>query len=152
MIGMLINIVRGFISILKGLAVTGRNMFRGALTLPYPAQRPVMTERFRGLVDLYPEKCIACSQCVRICPTAALDLVAAVNAETKKRVLSAFTYNGELCCFCGLCQEVCPTSAIYLNQCYEAAYYDHKDFVRINLLNGGKYDHLARPVTKGKKK
>ena len=149
---MIANIFGGFISILKGLAVTGRNMFRKAETLQYPLQKPLMSDQFRGLVDLYSGKCIACSQCVKICPTAALDLMAQVNPETKKRELKAFTFNGELCCFCGLCQEVCPTEAIFLNKCYETAYFDHTDIVRVDLLDSAKYDRFARPLVKGPKK
>lgn len=145
------DIILGSLSIYKGLAVTGRNMFRKAETLQYPAEKPVMTDKFRGLVDLHPEKCIACSQCVKICPTAALELSAAVNPETKKRALTAFTYKAEICCFCGLCQEVCPTAAIYLNQCYEAAYHEHKDLSAVDLLKGDKYSFLARTDSKRKK-
>lgn len=150
MFKMINDIIVGFISILKGLAVTGKNMFRKAETLQYPLEKPVMTDAFRGLVDLHPEKCIACSQCVKICPTAALDLTAVMNPETKKRAISSFSYNGELCCFCGLCQEVCPTAAMYLNKCYEAAYYDHKDIIKVDLLDPGKYARFSRP--EGKKK
>ncbi|MBF0121823.1 MAG: NADH-quinone oxidoreductase subunit I [Candidatus Omnitrophica bacterium] len=146
------DIVAGFISILKGLAVTGKNMLKKPVTIQYPFEKPVMTEKFRGLVDLYPEKCIACSQCVKICPTAALDLTATTNPETKKRFLGAFSYNGELCCFCGLCQEVCPTAAMYLNKCYEVAYYKHGDLTKIDLLKADKYQHLTPPKVKGLKK
>ncbi|MBF0593609.1 MAG: NADH-quinone oxidoreductase subunit I [Candidatus Omnitrophica bacterium] len=143
MFKMITYVFSGLLSILKGLGITWNNMFRKAVTLQYPLQKPVMTERFRGLVDLIPEKCIACSQCVKICPTAALDLTSAVNPETKKKSPCTFVFNGELCCFCGLCQEVCPTSAIFLNNIYEAAYYKHEDMLKIDLLKVDKYAHLA---------
>ena len=77
-----------------------------------------MTAAYRGLVDLYPEKCISCLQCTKICPTAALDLTAEINPETKKKVLKTFTFNEELCCSCGLCEEVCPEEAIFLRNDY----------------------------------
>jgi NADH-quinone oxidoreductase subunit I len=146
------NIIDGFISILKGLGVTGRSMFKKPVTIQYPFVKPPMTERFRGLVDLYPEKCIACSQCVKICPTAALTLQGAMNPETKKRVPTVFTYNEELCCFCGLCQEVCPTQAMYLNKCYEVAYYAHSELSKIDLLKADKYVALTPPSPKKGKK
>ncbi|MEI8011795.1 MAG: NADH-quinone oxidoreductase subunit I [Candidatus Omnitrophota bacterium] len=146
------NIITGFMSILKGLGVTGKNMFRKAVTIQYPFEKPVMTERFRGLVDLHTDKCIACSQCVKICPTAALQIEAATNPETKKKFPGVFTYNEELCCFCGLCQEVCPTAAMYLNTCYEVAYYSHDEVTKIDLLKADKYVHLAPPKMKELKK
>lgn len=142
------DIVAGVVSILKGLGVTGKNMFRKAVTIEYPFEKPTMTARFRGLVDLHPEKCIACFQCVKICPTAALQLEATINPETRKKFPGVFTYNEELCCFCGLCQEVCPTAAMYLNQCYEVAYYRHDDLAKIDLLKADKYVHLAPPKVK----
>lgn len=145
------DMASGFVSILKGLAVTGKNMFRKPVTIQYPFEKPAMTARFRGLVDLYPEKCIACSQCVKICPTAALALETTTNPETKKRAAAVFTYNGELCCFCGLCQEVCPTAAMYMNKCYEVAYYAHDDLTKIDLLKVDKYAHLAPPKVKEQK-
>lgn len=140
------DITVGIASILKGLAVTGKNMFRRPVTMPYPFEKPVMADRFRGLVDLYPEKCIACSQCVKICPTAALKLTVSTNPETKKRVPGTFLYNGEWCCFCGLCQEVCPTAAIFMNHCYEVAYDKHEELTAIDLLRSGKYVHLVPPA------
>jgi len=145
------DIVTGFISILKGLGVTGQNMFRKPVTIQYPFEKPAMTDRFRGLVDLYPEKCIACFQCVRICPTAALQLEAATHPETKKKFPGAFFYNGELCCFCGLCQDVCPTSAMYMGKCYEVSYYQHADLTKVDLLKTDKYVHLVPSKMKGVK-
>jgi NADH-quinone oxidoreductase subunit I len=111
-----------------------------------------MPERYRGLVDLIPEKCIACSQCVKICPTAALQLGSVMNPETKKREPCTFVYNSELCCYCGLCGEVCPTSAMFLNKCYEAAYYKHTDMTAIDLLAKDKYGHLSSPKSRETKK
>ena len=140
--------ISGFCGIIKGLTVTLTNAFRKSVTLEYPLDKPVMPERFRGLVDLVPEKCIACSQCVKICPTAALELVSEVNPETKKRTPCTFVFNSELCCYCGLCGEVCPTSAIFLNKCYEASYYKHADMNAVNLLVKDKYNQLISPKSK----
>ncbi len=149
MIKTLTDIFNDILSIFKGLAVTGKNMFRKNVTIEYPLKKAAMTARFRGMVDLAPAKCITCSQCIKICPTAALDLVAPADPETKKKVLKAFTFNGEICCFCGLCAEVCPTMAITMNQVYEVAYYDRKDLTAIDLMKADKYDRF-KCVTPGK--
>lgn len=53
-------------------------------------------------IDL--EKCTACADCVRICPTQALAL-----RGQKAHVIAA------ACCnYCGLCEQVCPAQAIQL--------------------------------------
>ncbi len=47
------------------------------------------------------DKCIGCEKCVKVCPTAALDM------EGKMAVL-----NEELCISCSICVSVCPVDAI----------------------------------------
>ncbi len=132
-------------SLIKGLVITLKNCFMPAITLQYPTQKQPMNERFRGLADLRPEKCITCYQCVKICPTACLSLTH--KQEEKKKTLETFKYNMELCCFCGLCQQVCPTGAIYLNGLYEIAVYD-RDKLHVNLLNPEKYIEWTNTTVK----
>lgn len=146
MITYLKNIAVGVFNLIKGLIVTLKNLFTPAITLQYPTQKQPMCERFRGLVDLYPEKCIACYQCVKICPTGCLALTHEQISESKKKP-QTFKYNIELCCFCGLCQQVCPTSAITMNKIYEIAVYGH-DQLYINLLNSEKYIEWHCPSVK----
>ncbi len=137
----------GFYSILKGLKVTFKNIFKKPVTLHYPVVKQPMKERFRGMVDLYPEKCVICYQCIRICPTAALDLGHKVLEDNKTKNITKFTFNAELCCFCGLCEEICPTDAIFLNKMYEVSYFDHKDLLSIDLMSNQKYKHVDGGVS-----
>lgn len=133
------------ISLLKGLFITLKYCLRPAVTLQYPTEKQPMVEKYRGLVDLIPEKCIKCYQCVKICPTACL---AITHKEVeKKKVLETFKYNMEQCSFCGLCQQVCPTSAIIMNKIYEISVYDRKKF-NIDLLNREKYAEWINPTVK----
>lgn len=136
MIKLLKDIAAGPLSLVKGLAVTLKYCLSPAVTLQYPDQKQPMTERFRGLVDLRPDKCIVCLQCVRICPTACLSLTH--KEIDKKKTIETFKYNMELCCFCGLCRQVCPTSAVYMNKLYEIAVYD-RNKLHIDLLDPEKY-------------
>lgn len=135
------NIITGFYSIIKGFMVTFKNLLKKPVTLQYPTQKQPMKDRFRGMVDLYPEKCVICYQCIKICPTAALDL-AHKTKEDKKKEITKFTLNAEICCFCGLCEEICPTDAIYLNQIYEVSYFKHTDLNDIDLMSLDKYKHI----------
>ncbi len=145
MINYLKNIFVAVYSIFKGMNVTIKNFFAPTVTLNYPLQKQKMNEEFRGMVDLIPEKCVVCYQCIKICPVAALDLrhVQTVTPENKKKLeITKFTFNGELCCFCGLCEEICPTEAIYLNKMYEVSAFSHDDINNIDLMVEGKYKHL----------
>ena len=135
----------GSISLVKGLAITLKYYLGPPVTVQYPTQKLPMTDRYRGLVDLRPEKCIVCYQCVKICPTACLAITH--KEENKKKCLESFKYNMELCCFCGLCQQVCPTSAIIMNKIYEISVYDRKKF-DINLLSRDKYAEWINPTVK----
>ncbi len=140
------NLAAGIISLLKGMGVTLKNFFSPATTFQYPTQKLPMSPRFRGLVDLDPQKCVICYQCVKICPTGCLSIKHKELAEGKK-ALEVFKYKMEFCCFCGFCEQICPKGAIYMNKIYEVATYDHEQLY-INLLNPKKYDEWANPTVK----
>ncbi len=130
------------VSLAIGMKVTLMSAFRPPVTLHYPYKKQPMKKNFRGMVDLRPPDCVICYQCIKICPTAALELAhkQETNAEGKKvKEITKFDYNAELCCFCGLCDEICPTDAIYMNQLYEVAALSHDEILKIDLLKEDKY-------------
>ncbi len=134
-----------FLSLLIGMKVTMRNFLMvKPVTLDYPSQKQPMTGNFRGMVDLIPEACVICYQCIKICPVAALDLAhkQIVQETKKKNEITKFTYNAVLCCFCGLCDEICPTDAIFMNKMYEVSAYSHDQIVNIDLMDAVKYRHI----------
>ena len=56
------------IELAKGMALTGRHLFRRKITVQFPEEKTPMSPRFRGLHALrrYPngeERCIACKLC-----------------------------------------------------------------------------------------
>ena len=134
----------GFLSLLIGMKVTIKNFFSPAVTLNYPMKKKTMSANFRGMVDLKPEACVICYQCIKICPVAALDLTHKnLVAEGKKKMeITKFTYNAELCCFCGLCDEICPTDAIFMNKMYEVSVYSHDKILNIDLMKPDKYTDI----------
>lgn len=149
------NIYLAVKSLIIGHVVTLKNLFAKKVTLQYPTEKMPMKDRFRGLVDLYPEKCVVCYQCVKICPTAALDLghkYDVVN-EKKKLAIEKFRYDIELCCFCGLCAEICPTEAMVMSKLYEVSTYGHAEN-KIDLMDPKKYadwEKIANPLDLKKK-
>lgn len=135
----------GSVSLLIGMKVTIRNYFAPAVTLNYPLRKGTMTANYRGMVDLKPEACVICYQCIKICPAAAIDLAhkQVVVQDKKKNGITKFTYNAELCCFCGLCDEICPTDAIFMNKLYEVSAFSHDPILNIDLMKADKYEHLV---------
>lgn len=140
------RLILGPLNLVKGLIVTFKNLVSPAITLQYPTQKQAMAKRFRGLVDLEPQKCVMCYQCVKICPTGCLYVTQADLPQNKKS-LKRFNYKAEFCCFCGLCAQVCPTSAIFMNTIYEIATSNRKD-LGINLLDPDKYAQWLNPTVK----
>ncbi len=121
----------GVWSLITGLAVTVKYLFKHAVTMQYPEERWKMPERFRGKVILIKEKCIACTLCAKACPVACLEVVPAVDEANKRlKTPAKFIYSMETCMFCGLCVEPCPTQAILMDQSYELSVYDRKTLVQ----------------------
>lgn len=61
-------------------------------------------------IQFYPEKCIACGRCVRICPNGAHVLVGEGEGEDVQRV-----YCRDLCVACGNCAEECFAGALVVS-------------------------------------
>lgn len=125
------------ISLIKGLGVTAKYLFRPSVTLQYPKQRWTPPERFRGRVGLRPKKCISCQMCARACPNNCLEVKFNLG-EDKKRKLNEFIYHMDTCLFCGLCVEPCPTSAIFMNHDYELSVYN-RDTLIMDLVKTDSY-------------
>ena len=121
-----------FIDILKGLAVTWKYTYSKVYTEQYPTEKPLVAERYRGAPRLNndPETgetlCIACDLCAEVCPEDLIVVGSTRDPESRKKVLTTYTFDTSRCLFCGLCQEVCPTNAIELTQDFELATYDRK--------------------------
>lgn len=92
----------------------------GQRTNPFPAQEPVLPERFRGLPALHPERCAAeCTACVDVCPTEAITVTDRASALDLGR-----------CLLCPACVEACAPGAIELTRDYRLAV-RHRDDLRL---------------------
>lgn len=124
-----------FLDLLQGLALTLRYTFSRAVTEQYPTEKPRLAERYRGAPRLNndPETgetlCIACDLCARICPEDLIVVGWQRDPQSRKKVLTTYTFDVSRCLFCGLCQEVCPTNAIELTQDFELAGYSRAGMV-----------------------
>ena len=52
----------------QGFSVTFDHMQRRPVTVQYPYEKLIPSERYRGRIHYEFDKCIACEVCVRVCP------------------------------------------------------------------------------------
>lgn len=123
------NSVRNFfktfflLELLRGLMLTGNNLFRKKVTINYPEEKTPQSPRFRGLHALrrYPngeERCIACKLCEAVCPALAITIESDVADDGTRRTTR---YDIDLfkCIYCGFCEEACPVDAIVESRIHE---------------------------------
>src|SRR5205809_4829762 len=140
----------------KGMALTGRHLFRRKITVQFPEEKTPMSPRFRGLHALrrYPngeERCIACKLCEAICPAQAITIEAGPRRNDGMRRTTRYDIDMVKCIYCGLCQEACPVDAIVLGPNFEFAtetreelYYDKERL----LANGDRWEReIAKNIS-----
>jgi NADH-quinone oxidoreductase subunit I len=120
--------------IVKGMALTLKNMFRHNVTMQYPEikfdppasyrGRPVLVQESNGT-----ERCVACGLCSRVCPALAIEVQAAETDLEKERYPQKFEINMLRCIFCGFCEEVCPEEAIVMSKDYELVFTNRNDAI-----------------------
>lgn len=134
------NVFKGFVTTVKGMIVTGKELFKQPITVQYPYEKRTMPDRFRGMLVNDASTCIACDKCVKICPVNCL--ICEGEGKGKSRHPTAFVIDYVKCCWCNLCTEVCPTDSLYMSKDYETVFTDRslmiRDFVKDPIPpNGG---------------
>lgn len=102
--------------LLKGMAVTGRYLFKPKITVHFPEEKTPQSPRFRGLHALrrYPngeERCIACKLCEAVCPAMAITIDSEQRSDGTRRT-TRYDIDLSKCIFCGFCEESCPVDSI----------------------------------------
>ena len=102
--------------LLKGMAVTGRYLFKPKITVHFPEEKTPQSPRFRGLHALrrYPngeERCIACKLCEAVCPAMAITIDSEQRTDSTRRT-TRYDIDLSKCIFCGFCEESCPVDSI----------------------------------------
>lgn len=113
-----------FPEIMKGYAVTLRNLASKPSTMQYPEERWKMATRYRGYPKLVMDqtgdaKCVACGLCAVVCPPNAIELQAGETDRAKERHPVDFKIHMGRCINCGYCEEACPKAAIEMSKMYE---------------------------------
>ena len=111
------------LELLRGMALTGKNLFQRKVTIQYPEEKTPLSPRFRGLHALrrYPngeERCIACNLCEAVCPAMCITIDSEERTDGTRRTTR---YDIDLfkCIYCGFCEEACPTDAIVMTRHFE---------------------------------
>lgn len=139
------------LSMMRGLLITFKYMFKRPVTLRYPEEKRKLPSRSRGRHYLTKwndglERCVGCELCAIVCPSQAIYVKPAQNDPEKpnshgERYASDFQINMLRCIFCGYCEEACPTGAIILSSEYELSAYTREELIytkeRLTELNPG---------------
>jgi NADH-quinone oxidoreductase subunit I len=104
------------LELLKGMALTGKNLFARKITVQFPEEKTPVSPRFRGLHALrrYPngeERCIGCKLCEAVCPALAITIQTAEREDGTRRT-TRYDIDLTKCIFCGMCEESCPVDSI----------------------------------------
>lgn len=120
----------------QGLSVTFDHLNRRPITVQYPYEKLIPSERFRGRIHFEYDKCIACEVCVRVCPINLPVVDWEFNAKTKKKQLNHYSIDFGVCIFCGNCVEFCPTNCLSFTEEYELSVYDRHELNLDNVAMG----------------
>ena len=122
--------------LLQGFSVTLSHMGRRPVTVQYPYEKLIPSERYRGRIHYEFDKCIACEVCVRVCPINLPVVDWVMNKETKKKELRNYSIDFGACIFCGNCVEYCPTNCLSMTEEYELATFDRHQLNFDNVALG----------------
>jgi NAD(P)H-quinone oxidoreductase subunit I len=120
----------------QGLSVTFDHMQRRPITVQYPYEKLIPSERYRGRIHFEFDKCIACEVCVRVCPINLPVVDWEMNKESKKKQLKHYSIDFGVCIFCANCIEYCPTNCLSATEEYELAAYDRHELNYDNVALG----------------
>lgn len=126
-------------SMLWGLIIVLKHMFKRPITVQYPEEKRKLPQRSRGRHYLTKwedglERCVGCELCAIVCPSQAIYVKPAQNEPGNmhshgERYASDFQINMLRCIYCGYCEEACPTGAIILSNEYELADYTREELI-----------------------
>ena len=139
------SVGKGIGSLVKGMAVTGREFVTPKVTEQYPENRKTLqiADRFRAeLTLIYDEngrhKCIGCGICQMNCPNGTIQLTTKMvdlPDGKKKRMLDKYMYDLGSCTFCMLCVTTCPQDALEFTNDFEQAVFTRDKLVKqLNYL------------------
>ncbi|MBD3754035.1 MAG: NADH-quinone oxidoreductase subunit NuoI [Gammaproteobacteria bacterium] len=113
----------GLTELFKGMALTGKYLFKKKITVRYPEEKTPLSPRFRGHHALRryengEERCIACKLCEAVCPANAITIDSEEREDGTRRT-TRYDIDMFKCIYCGFCEEACPVDAIVETRVFE---------------------------------
>jgi NADH-quinone oxidoreductase subunit I len=133
------EIFYGGLSLIEGMAVTVRRLFRPLVTVQYPRKKIPIFEAYRGHTELKifedtgTHKCIVCLSCEKNCPSGVITVEGVKLKEKGPKTATAYVIDFSRCSLCGICVEICPTQTLQYSKEYELVGETWSD-CRIDLL------------------
>jgi NADH-quinone oxidoreductase subunit I len=134
------NSFDGIWTVLVGMKITFKHLFKPAVTIQYPDVKLPMADRARNRLYVNMDDCIGCDQCARACPVDCItidtvkslptdDLGITSNGKKKALWVTKFDIDIAKCCYCQLCVFPCPTECIYMTEVYEFSEFERDDLI-----------------------
>nr|QHB79228.1 NADH dehydrogenase subunit I [Diplazium velaminosum] len=120
----------------QGSAVTLDHSNRSPITIQYPYEKILSSERFRGRIHFEFDKCIACEVRVRVCPINLPIVDWILTKDIKKKRLKNYSIDFGVCIFCGNCVEYRPTNCLSMTEEYELSSYDRHELNHDQTASG----------------
>jgi NAD(P)H-quinone oxidoreductase subunit I len=111
-------------------------MGRRPITVQYPYEKLIPSERYRGRIHYEFDKCIHYPVNYREINWADPYADWVMNKETKKKELRNYSIDFGVCIFCGNCVEYCPTNCLSMTEEYELAAFDRHSLNYDNVALG----------------
>jgi len=114
-----------------------RTMLEKPSTRAYPYQKVELPQRFRGKLDIDPDKCTGCRVCQMVCPAGVITMVDIGTRKVGDRELAVQRPVFELstCIFCGECVDNCAFNALELTKQFELATSNKNDLTMRKALS-----------------
>ncbi len=119
------DIIEGGWSLIEGMRVTGKRLFRPVVTVQYPRKRIAMSPSYRGHIEMRrfeetgTHRCIACGTCQRACPSGVIKVQGIKSHAKSPKTATHYVIDYTKCSLCGLCVESCPTQTLLFSNVYE---------------------------------
>ncbi len=119
------EVINGGWSLVEGMRVTFRRLYRPVVTVQYPRQKVELSPAYRGHIEFVKfketgtHKCVACGQCQRMCPSNLIKVQGIKERAKGRKVGTHYFIDFTRCSLCGLCVEVCPTKTLKFSREYE---------------------------------
>lgn len=93
-----------------------KDFFSKPSTEKYPEVKKEAPKGYRGKIKYYPERCVACGMCIRVCSPGAITMTRGQKTDEGEPITMSFSLNS--CTFCQMCADFCPKKAIELTNEY----------------------------------